>query len=102
MRDPRTGLDPESPEDNVKMMRCPDLWPHGNGMLPLIRRSGTAAPVGGKELGMLVSRPGVPPTTVFFTSMFDRRLLGNEAIKTVRHKEYRTHEDIVRDGWLVD
>lgn len=102
MRDPRTGLDPESPEDNVKMMRSPDLWPHGTGLLPLIRKSGTAAVPGDSEVGVLVGRPGVPNTTVFFTLLFDRRLLDNEAITTIRHKEYRTHEDIVRDGWLVD
>lgn len=102
MRDPTTGLDPASPEDNVKMMRSPDLWPHGNGLLPLTRKSGTAAPLSGSELGVLVGRPGVSNTTVFFALLFDRRLLDNESIKAIRHKEYRTHADIVADGWLVD
>lgn len=105
MNDNTLRIDPREPGADIRMMKTPDLWPHG-AFLPIKRRGGTLT---GGDDGLLLAVPGFPRATVFLLNMLDRRrrMLLIDPAKAVAELgiDYLSYDDLeaVYDaGWRVD
>jgi len=80
-------------EITMNFLKDPNSWPRWP-FLPLVRRNGQ------KPDYAVLAESKEFPFTLFIVNVFD-----TEALKNLRDAEqlaYRSFEDIVKDGWVVD
>jgi hypothetical protein len=96
--------DGSHPGDGLRMMRSPDLWPHGHVLM--LKRKGSGLDLSG--CGVLFAVPGVPPTRVYKLNLiFDNGTIKTAAfnpavLADIEHEDYDDFEGILDAGWMVD